>query len=236
MVIKITNLEFSMSTFPQTLKNGVFALVFAMLFMANTQAQAKIQPPDELLKVATIKMLHSINDSRAEIKKSPAKLTSLVEEIILPHLDFIAASKMVMGKYWRTSEKQQKIKFIRQFRLLLLRFYSSALAEYLNGRDKDLKDNLIQYFPITLKDGETSMTVRAEVMPESGKAIPIHYRMHLTKKGWKIYDVSVEGISMITTYKNNFATQFRSDGVDALIASLEEKNKNLLVSDSKKTN
>ncbi len=225
-----------MSTFPQTLKHGVFALIFAFLFMANTQAQANIQPPDELLKVATIKMLHSINDSRAEIKKSPDKLTSLVEEIILPHLDFITASKMVMGKYWRRAEKEQKIKFIRQFRLLLLRFYSSALTEYLSGRDKDLKDDLIQYFPIKLKDGETTLTVRAEIMPESGKAIPIYYRMHLTKKGWKIYDVSVEGISMITTYKNNFATQFRTDGIDALIASLEEKNKNLLVNNAKKTN
>ena len=224
-----------MSTFPQALKNSVFTLIFAALFMVNTQAQANIQPPDEILKVATIKMLHSINDSRAEIKKSPAKLTSLVEEIILPHLDFIAASKMVMGKYWRTAEKAQKIKFIRQFRLLLLRFYSSALAEYLNGRDKALKDNLIKYFPINLKDGETTITVRGEVIPESGKAIPIHYRMHLTKtKGWKIYDVSVEGISMITTYKNNFATQFRTDGVDALIASLEEKNKNLLATNTKK--
>ena len=223
-----------MSTFPQALKNSVFTFIFAMLFMVNTQAQANIQPPDEILKVATIKMLHSINDSRAEIKKSPAKLTSLVEEIILPHLDFIAASKMVMGKYWRTAEKAQKIKFIRQFRLLLLRFYSSALSEYLNGRDKDLKDNLIKYFPINLKNGETTMTVRGEVIPDSGKSIPIHYRMHLTKKGWKIYDVSVEGISMITTYKNNFATQFRTDGIDALIASLEEKNKNLIATNAKK--
>lgn len=225
-----------MSTFSHTLKNGVFALIFAMLFMANTQAQANIQPPDELLKVATVKMLHSINDHRAEIKKSPDKLTLLVEEIILPHLDFIAASKMVMGKYWRRAEKEQKIKFIRQFRLLLLRFYSSALSEYLNGRDKDLKDDLIQYFPIKLKDEETALTVRAEIIPESGTAIPIHYRMHLTKKGWKIYDVSVEGISMITTYKNNFATQFRTDGIDALIASLEEKNKSHLVSNAKKVN
>ena len=225
-----------MSTFPRTLKNGLFTLIFALLFMANSQAQAKIQAPDELIKVNTLKMLHSINDSRTEIKKSPDKLTSLVEEIILPHLDFIAASKMVMGKYWRRAEKEQKIKFIRQFRLLLLRFYSSALSEYLDGSDKNLKDDLIKYFPINLKDGETAITVRGEVHQDAGPAIPIYYRMHLTKKGWKIYDVSVEGISMITTYKNNFATQFRTDGIDALIASLEEKNKNLLVKNSKKTN
>ena len=225
-----------MSTLPQTLKNGFFALIIPLLFMANSQAQANIQPPDKLIKDNTIKMLQSINEHRPEIKKTPAKLTSLVEEIILPHLDFITASKMVMGKYWRRAEKEQKIKFIRQFRLLLLRFYSSALSEYLSGKNKDLKLDLIKYFPVTPKEGETSLTVRGEVEQDNGPAIPIHYRMHLTKKGWKIFDVSVEGISMITTYKNNFATQFRAEGIDALIASLEEKNKNMLVTNAKQTN
>lgn len=227
-----------MSAIQSTIKNGLFIFIFSLLFISNSQATANpsIQPPDEMLKIATQKMLRSINDNREEINQSPDKLKSLVEQIISPHLDFIAASKMVMGKYWRRAEKQQKIKFIRQFRLLLLRFYSAALSEYLNGRDKALNENLIHYFPINLKEGETSITVRAEVQPDSGQAIPIRYRVHLTGKGWKIYDVSVEGISMITTYKNNFATQFKTGGIDALIASLEEKNKQLLATNDKKTN
>ena len=216
-----------------TLKKGFF--IFGLLLVANTQAIANLdtQAPDEMLKAATIEMLRSINDNQAEIKQSPDKLKSLVEEIILPHLDFIGASKIVMGKYWRLAETKQKVAFIKQFRLLLLRFYSSALSEYLTGNDKKLPEDLIQYFPIKLKEGETSLTVRAELQPESGKAIPIYYRVHLTSKGWKIYDVAVEGISMITTYKNNFATQFKTQGIDALIASLEEKNKNLLANNKK---
>ncbi|MCW8899712.1 MAG: ABC transporter substrate-binding protein [Gammaproteobacteria bacterium] len=225
-----------MSTYSQTFKNGFFAFAISLLFIANSQAQATIQPPDELIKDNTIKMLRSINEHRPEIKKTPEKLTALVEEIILPHLDFITASKMVMGKYWRRAEKEQKIKFIREFRLLLLRFYSSALSEYLNGKDNDLKLDLIKYFPVTLKEGETALTVRGEVEQQNGPAIPIHYRMHLTSKGWKIFDVSVEGISMITTYKNNFATQFQTDGIDALIVSLEEKNKDMLATNTSKTN
>jgi len=228
-----------MSTLPHTLKNGFFALVIGLFFVANSQAQANIQPPDEIIQVNTVKMLRSINEHRPEIKKTPEKLTSLVEDIILPHLDFITASKIVMGKYWRRAKKEQKIKFIRQFRLLLLRFYSSALSEYLKSNDKDLKLDLIKYFPSKLKDGDTSITIRGEVGQEKGPGIPIFYRMHLTKKGWKIFDVSVEGISMITTYKNNFATQLKTDGIDALILSLEEKNKSMLAnnsSDNKKTN
>jgi phospholipid transport system substrate-binding protein len=228
-----------MSTLPNILKNGFFTLIIGLLFVANSQAQANIQPPDELIQENTTKMLRSINQHRPEIKKTPDKLTKLVEDIILPHLDFITASKIVMGKYWRRANKEQKINFIRQFRLLLLRFYSSALSEYLNNKNKDLKLDLIKYFPTTLKEGETSITIRGEVEQENGPGIPIYYRMHLTKKGWKIFDVSVEGISMITTYKNNFATQLKTDGIDALILSLEEKNKGMLAennSGNKKTN
>ena len=219
-----------------TIKNGLLVLIFSLLFSANSYAAANpsIESPDEMLKKATTKILRSINENRSEIEKSPEKLKALVEEIILPHLDFIAASKAVMGKYWRRAEKAQKIKFIRQFRLLLLRFYSSALAEYLNGNDKKLNEDLIHYFPTNLKEGETSITVRAEIQSDTGKGIPMRYRLHLTKKGWKIYDVSVEGISMITTYKNNFASQFKAEGIDALIASLEEKNAQMLADNGKK--
>ena len=217
------------------LKNGLIFLFFSMLASLNSHAAVNDNPqsPNAMLEKATTKMLRSINEHRAEINKSPDKLKSLVEEIILPHLDFITASKSVMGKYWRRAEKAQKIKFIRQFRLLLLRFYSSALSEYLNGKDKILDENLIHYFPSKLADGDTSLTVRAEIKQDSGKPIPMRYRMHLTKKGWKIYDVAVEGVSMITTYKSNFATQFKTDGIDALIASLEEKNKQLLAKNGK---
>ncbi|MFK5913547.1 MAG: ABC transporter substrate-binding protein [Woeseiaceae bacterium] len=209
-------------------KTGFILLLGFFIGLVNI-ANAKVQSPELMLSDATQKMLRSINENRDEIKRSPEKLKSLVEDLILPHLDFIAASKMVMGKYWRRAEKKQKIQFIRQFRLLLLRFYSSALSEYLNGSTKILKEDLIHYFPIKLKDGDSAITVRAEIQPESGEPIPMRYRMHLTKKGWKIYDVSVEGISMITTYKNNFASQFKSQGIDALIATLELKNKQMLV-------
>lgn len=222
-----------MSAIQNTLINGL--LIFSLLFLSSSQAStaSSMKAPDDLLKDATIEMLHSINEHRAEIKQSPEKLISLVEQIILPHLDFIAASKIVMGKYWRLADQKQKVAFIQQFRLLLLRFYSSALAEYLTGNDKTLPDDLIHYFPIKLNEGETSLTVRAELIPESGQAIPIHYRVHLTSKGWKIYDVAIEGVSMITTYKTNFATQFKTQGIDALIASIEEKNKQLLVNNNK---
>lgn len=225
-----------MSAIQATIKNRLFIVIFSLLFISGsfTAANASTQPPDKMLEAATKKMLRAINTNRAEIKRSPEKLKSLVEEIILPHLDLITASKMVMGKYWRRADKTQKIQFIRQFRLMLLRFYSTALSEYLKGRDKKLNENLIHHFPIKLKDNDTTITVRAELTPDTGKKIPIRYRMHLkSKKGWKIYDVSVEGVSMVTTYKNNFATELKTKGVDGLIASLKAKNEQLLAKNDK---
>ena len=227
-----------MSAFHQPIIKGLLLAIFSLFFVSISQAAVNpsIQNPDDLVHEATTKMIRSINENRAAIKKSPDKLKSLVEEIILPHLDFISASKAVMGKYWRRAKKPQKIQFIRQFRLLLLRFYSSALAEYLNGNDKKLSEDLIRYFPIKVKNGEKAITVRAEIQSDTGPAIPMRYRMNLTKKGWKIYDVSVEGVSMITTYKNNFATQFKSQGIDSVIASLVEKNQQMLADNGKSAN
>jgi len=208
-----------------TIINGL--MIVSLLFTTNSMATANpsIEPPDQVLKATTLNMLRSINADRKALSQSPDKLKALVEQIILPHIDFISASKLVMGKYWRRADKAQKIKFIRQFRTVLLGFYSAAIYEYVSGKDKALAEDLFHYFPLNLKTEDESATVRAELKSDSGKNVPIHYRVHLTKKGWKIYDVSVEGVSIITTYKNNFATELKGKGIDGLIASLEEKNK-----------
>lgn len=206
---------------------GMLAVVMSVFILSISHANTT--DPDVLLKQATHDMIEAINANRKEIKANPDKLKSLVEEIILPHLDLITASKWVMGKYWRQASKDQKLNFIRAFRTLLLRFYSSALAEYLDDDTKKLEQKIFTYYPIRGDLASKDVTVNAIVTPDKGEPVPIHYNMHLTSNGWKIYDVSVEGVSMITTYKNNFATELQQKGIDGLIASIEEKNKNLLV-------
>jgi phospholipid transport system substrate-binding protein len=209
--------------------HGFFLLLMSLFILTSAHANTTNPDPDVLLKQATHDMIAAINANRKEIKTNPDKLKSLVEEIILPHLDLITASKWVMGKYWRRADKAQKLGFIRAFRTLLLRFYSSALAEYLNEDDKLLDQKIFTYYPIRGDLASKDVQVRAIVSPEKGDPVPIHYSMHLTSKGWKIYDVSVDGVSMITTYKNNFATELSQKGIDGLIASIEEKNKNMVV-------
>jgi phospholipid transport system substrate-binding protein len=211
------------------LKNlwGILALVLSFFILSTSHANTT--DPDVLLKQATYDMIEAINANRNEIKTNPDKLKTLVEEIILPHLDLITASKWVMGKYWRQASKDQKLNFIRAFRTMLLRFYSSALAEYLKDDSKKIDHKIFTYYPIRGDLASKDVTVNAIVTPDKGEPVPIHYNMHLTSNGWKIYDVSVEGVSMITTYKNNFATELQQKGIDGLIASIEEKNQNMLV-------
>ena len=212
----------------------IFGLLFTTHSMATANTDAKVQAPDVILKATTLDMLRSINADREALDNAPDKLKLLVEKIILPQIDFISASKLVLGKYWRRADQKQKIQFIRQFRTVLLRFYSAAIYEYVSNKNEALPEDLFHYFPLNAKPEDSSTTVRAELKSDSGQVIPIHYRMHMTSKGWKIYDVSVEGISIITTYKNNFATELKTKGIDDLIASLEEKNNKQIANNDKK--
>jgi phospholipid transport system substrate-binding protein len=150
----------------------------------------------------------------------------MVEELLLPHIDLITASRWVLGKHWRRATKEQKIQFIKHFRGMLLRFYSTALADYLNKNTVD--ENLITFQPVRAETGSDDVTVRSEVHPPNGQPIPVNYQMHLTRKGWKVYDVSVEGISVVTTYRNSFNEEIRRNGLDQLIARLANKDNDLV--------
>ncbi len=208
-------------------------LAFGVLFIVTmaTPARAEADSPKQLLEATTQEMFDAINNNRNKIKADPSITTQLIEEILLPHLDFITASKYVLGSSWDSASREQKIGFIKAFRTLLLRFYSSALTEYLNSHDDKLDTSLMVFFdPGSATNGQ--VTVRSRVSPKTGKPVPINYQMHKTRKGWKVFDVSVEGVSMITTYKTSFASEIKQSGLDALIKSLEERNAKLLAGDT----
>lgn len=192
---------------------------------------ASTDSPKALLEDTAEKMLSALNSNRDKIKGDAKTTEELIEKILLPHIDFITASKWVLGQYWDSASKEQKIEFIKAFRTLLLRFYSSALTEYLNTHDEKLDMSLMTFQePGKVEDGQ--VTVRSEVKPKTGKPVPINYQMLQTSKGWKVYDVSVEGVSVITTYKTSFATEIQQKGLDGLIVSLKERNAKLLAGDN----
>lgn len=188
-------------------------------------AQAEPVSPDTVLATATHQMISAIHANHDKIKADPGVVNGLVEDILMPHVDFISSSKWVLGKYWRRASKEQKLEFIRQFRTLLLRFYSAALAEYLTTNT--VSEDMFVFLPLRADRNSQQVTVNSEIHPPSGSIIPVKYSMHLTKKGWKVYDVSIEGVSMVTTYRTSFAVEIKEKGLDGLIASLAERNDKL---------
>lgn len=198
----------------------------ATLFLLGSLLAHANDNPRALLEESAVKMINAINDNREKINNDPAITQQLIEDILMPHLDFITASKYVLGSDWDKASKEQKIAFIKAFRTLLLRFYSSALTEYLANHDEKLDAKTIT-FQDPGKITTTQITVRSEVQPKSGKPVPVNYQMHKTGSGWKVFDVSVEGVSVITTYKTSFATEIQQDGIDKLIVSINERNAKL---------
>ena len=202
---------------------GFISAILLLLCAFTVKAD---EDPKALLESASIKMINALNDNREKIKNDPKFTQQLIEENLLPHIDFITASKYVLGSSWDTATKEQKIQFIKAFRTLLLRFYSSALTEYLSNHDEKLDPSSMVFFdPGTITSDQ--VTIRSEVQPKSGKPVPVNYQMHKTRRGWKVFDVSVEGVSVITTYKTSFASEIQQGGIDKLIASIEERNAKL---------
>jgi phospholipid transport system substrate-binding protein len=208
--------------------------IIAVVLLTISGAAQALAPlsPNALLEDTTDKMFDALNKDRNSIKANPTHTQKIVEDILMPNIDIITSSKWVLGKYWDDASKEQKLRFIREFRTMLLRFYSSALSEYLNSHEEKLEKSIMRFTPTNEAD-QKEVIVRSEVTPKNSKAVPVLYHMHLTDKGWKVFDVSVEGVSVITTYKTSFANDIQQNGIDGLIASLVERNQKLLASGTK---
>lgn len=210
----------------------IWGLYSPTLVTASTPVIAN-SDPQVLLKNATRDMLNAIYEQHIELKKTPTHIYRIVKDILVPHIDFITASRWVLGKHWRRATKEQKKEFIRQFRELLIRFYSTTLAEYLETRKGKLNKARITFLPLRFDRSQQDVTVRSRFYSPSGKSIPVHYHMHNTKRGWKVYDVTVDGVSVVTLYRTSFASEIRRHGVEGLIQSLVRRNKTLLEDTSK---
>lgn len=203
-------------------------LLVMLLLATGRPAVAADNDPEQarqLLEQVAKEMIQAANQRRDEIKQNPKVVEKLVQELLLPHIDLITASRWVLGKHWRRASKEQKIRFIKHFRGMLLRFYSTALADYLSKNT--VSEDLIRFQPVRAEAGSEDVTVRSHVYPPSGQPVPVNYSMHLTRKGWKVYDVSVEGVSVITTYRNSFDDEIRRNGLDKLIARLANEDDEL---------
>lgn len=191
-------------------------VMFLALLLGAAAAWAQPEEPGALVRETSDRMLAVLKEQHDAITAEPARLYGLVHEIVLPHFDFERMSRWVLGKHWRQANAQQQQEFVNQFRTLLVRTYGTALLEY--------TDQQVRFLPARISADGKDATVRTEVVKPGAPAIPINYSMYLGDKGWKVYDVVIDGISLVSNYRTTFASEIRSHGIDALIKRLADRN------------
>lgn len=194
----------------------IAAFLLSMVF--TLAAPAAEVAPDQLAREVTDKIVVLLKANKDLYNRDHRKLYAMVDEHVLPNFDFRAMSRTVLGRYWRTADENQRARFTAEFRDLLVRTYATALLKY--------NDEKIVYLPFKLTSGDRTAVVKSEVRrTDGGPPIAINYSFYHTDAGWKVYDVTIEGASLVTTYQSTYAERVQREGLDALIAGLARDNK-----------
>ena len=194
----------------------VIALGLLLLALGGGTIDAAIRPPQDVIQDTSGRMIEALRQNRAALDRDPSQIYGLVDQIVLPNFDFDLMSRWVLGRAWQQATPDQRRRFTDEFRTLLVRTYAKALLEYSNEEIRLLPQP-------TVGDG-SEVTVKTEVRLKAGRPIQINYSMHRNNDGWKVYDVTVDGVSLVTNYRSTFASQIRANGMDSVIADLQQRN------------
>ena len=198
------------------LKAGFAMAAVILLLLSSPALQATVEAQQLVIDTST-RVLERLRQDQENLRSNPELIYPLVEDLVLPHFDFERMSIWVLGKNWRKADSEQQKQFIDAFRTLLVRTYAKALLEY--------TDQEIKYLPFHSEEDAKRVTVRTEIAQPGGVNIPLNYSMFLNREGkWKVYDISVDGISLVTNYRTSFASEIRKGGIDKLLERLAEMN------------
>jgi phospholipid transport system substrate-binding protein len=190
-------------------------LIAAGLLVNITLAQAEIAP-DALVKQTAEEVLTIVKTDKDIQAGNQQKIYAVAEEKILPNFDFDRVCRMVLGKNWRSASPEQQTAFKKEFRSLLLRTYASALGKY--------RDQTIEYKPLRMEPGASNVTVKTQIIQNGGQPIAVDYSLAKVNDGWKVYDIVIENVSLVTNYRSQFSNEIRQNGLDSLIKKLADKN------------
>jgi phospholipid transport system substrate-binding protein len=194
--------------------------LLATLWVAGAaDAQPAATAPDVMVRDLTTEVLETIRADKSFATGDVARVQKLVDEKILPYVDFQKMTQLAVGRGWRSATPEQRAALTREFRTLLVRTYSGALAQ--------VRDHQVQMRPFRSQPTDTDVLVRTSVAPSRGEPIQLDYRLEKQAGGWKIYDVNVLGVWLVENYKTQFASEISAGGVDGLIKSLTERNRSL---------
>jgi phospholipid transport system substrate-binding protein len=192
-------------------------LLAVLMAVAGFAYAADEQNPEALVKQVTAEVLDAIKGDKQLASGDRQAALKLAEEKVLPHIDFEEATRLAVGRAWSQASPEQKKQLVTEFRRMLVRVYSNAIQPY--------EGQTIEVSPVRMKPGDTEATVHNSFKRAgSGKPIGFDYSMRKTEQGWKIYDIVVEGVSLVLTYRSEFDSLVKQSGVDGLIKALASKN------------
>jgi phospholipid transport system substrate-binding protein len=192
------------------------AFIFSLAFVLGT-ATAATPAPEALVRKLTSEVLEELKTDKALQAGDKQKAIALAEEKVLPHVDFEEATRFVMGRAWARATPEQRTRLMAEFRRLLIRTYANAFRGY-GGQEMEV-------LPVRMHPEDTEVTVRNRYLRAGAPPVMVDYAMRKTPEGWKIFDVAVEGISLLMVYRAEFSEQLRRAAIDDLIQGLSEKNK-----------
>ncbi len=186
------------------------------VYSDSVQDAGAIESPAVLLERTSRQVIKILQDDHELLKKEPDRVYKIIDDYILPHLDDITMAKLALGKNWKKATREQKQAFVIEFRNLLVRTYSKSLIEF--------SDQRINFFPVKLAPGTVKTSVKAEVIQPGGPSIPMAYRVRIKNNAWKVYDIKIDGISLVTSYRGTFTQEVRKSGIDGLLIYMRDKN------------
>ena len=197
------------------------SLIAMLVLLLGLHAPTAMAAPDPqqaqaLVKDVTQRMLEVLRNEAGDSGSSVEQLRQKMDEIVAPNLDFITMTKLAVGRHWRQATDDQKRTLVTEFRELLIRTYAQALDEYNNQE--------LEVLPLRPSPHEDRVRVRTRVIQQDGPEIPVDYSLRYDDGEWQVYDIVVDGISLVTNYRSTFASEIQRSGIDGLIATLEQKN------------
>jgi phospholipid transport system substrate-binding protein len=198
------------------MKKNIALWLVAVLAMLSMQARADVAEPDVLIKDTVRDVLSIVRQDKDIQAGNQKKILELVDAKVLPHFNFTRMTQLAVGKHWRSASPEQKQTLVAEFRNLLVRTYTKAFTVY--------RDQTVEVKPFKMAANATEVTVKTLILKPGEPDIPVNYDMEKTADGWKAFDLTIEGVSLVSNYRSTFSDQIQQSGIDGLIKTLLEKN------------
>jgi phospholipid transport system substrate-binding protein len=201
------------------MKRLIASISIACVLCAGPLFAAEALAPDILAKSVTDEVLAIIRADKDIQAGDQKRLHELVQSKVVPHFSFVRMTQLAMGRNWRDASADQQKRMVEEFRTLLVRTYTSAFTQFRNQS--------VEYKRLRMASGDTDVVVQSLIKQPSGQPVAVDYSMEKTDAGWKVYNVKIEGVSLVENYRNTFNTEIQKNGIDGLIKALADRNRAL---------